>query len=161
MQVEALIIAIVVAVALTVWARTRTKNTVVSDKQGAADMRTPQAGAEQITAAANPAVRRVLKLEETEPFEGSLGFLKGFGINPSSVGDLRLFRGTGLGLDSFPERVRKCLTTSYQAGLGRGLEVPALLTGTRPLASDEAVYFALVERPQSAGAIVTFIDKVR
>lgn len=161
MQVEALIIAIVVAVALTVWARGRTKNNQVSDKQGAAESRMPHASADQNSAQASQVVRRVLKLEETEPFEGSLGFLKGFGINPSAVGDLRIFRGSGLGLDSFPERVRKCLTTSYQAGLGRGLEVPALLAGNRTLASDEAVYFALVERPQSAGAIVTFIDKVR
>lgn len=106
-------------------------------------------------------VRRVLTLDGTTAFQGSVGFVKSFGIPPSDVSDLRYFSAANASLDSLPERVRECLARSYQGGFARGLEVPAMLDGSRALAADEALYFALVQRPKVPPFIVAFVDKLR
>jgi len=106
-------------------------------------------------------VRRVLTLDGTIAFQGPVGFVKAFGIPPSDVSDLRYFSAANASLDSLPERVRECLARSYQSGFARGLEVPAMLDGSRALAADEALYFALVQRPKVPPFIVAFVDKLR
>jgi hypothetical protein len=109
------------------------------------------------SASAEPSqeVRRVLTLDGTTAFQGSVGFVKSFGIPPSDVSDLRYFSAANASLDSLPERVRECLARSYQGGFARGLEVPAMLDGSRALAADEALYFALVQRPKVPPLVLT------
>jgi len=106
-------------------------------------------------------VRRVLTLDGTTAFQGPLGFVKSFGIPPTDVSDMRYFSSANASLDSFPERVRDCLARTYQSGFARGLEIPAMLDGSRTLAADEALYFALVQRPKVPPFVVAFVDKLR
>jgi hypothetical protein len=125
----------------------------------------PAAAAAAASTAAAPApgqeVRRVLTIDGTTPFQGHIGFVKSFGIPPGEVSDLRYFSAANASLDALPDRVRDCLTRSYAGGFARGLEIPAMLEGGRTLAADEALYFALVQRPRMPAFVVAFVDKMR
>lgn len=106
-------------------------------------------------------VRRVLTIEGTEPFKGTASFIKGFGLSPAEVSDVRFFSQEGTSVEGLPPRVQDCLKISYQEGLGRGLEVAGLAQGQRALLKGEALYFALIQRPQIPGFIVAFVAKAQ
>ncbi len=103
---------------------------------------------------------RVLNIEGAEKFEGARGFLSQFGLNPSDVRDLKVFSGPAK-LEALPPRVRGCLSACFEKGDSRGPGVPGLLHRNEPLAPNQSVYFALVERKGSEARIVAFVDNRR
>ena len=154
MLLETLIIAVVIAFVL---AKVHQRYALKKEKASQAPVQAPSSA----DAAPREVVRRVLAIDGTEPFKGQVEFVRAFGIAPSEVSDLRYFQAREARLETLPSRVRDCLAISYREGLGRGLEVPAMLEQGRVLGSDEALYFALVQRPRVPAVIMAFVDKVR
>jgi hypothetical protein len=112
-------------------------------------------------AAASPRPVPALAIAGTERAGGaSHGFVKGFGLDPSSLRDLRLLRVDALG--RLPEAMAAMLAELHRAGRALGADIMELIHFGRPLGSDQAVYFALVQ-PGSAAEpqMVAFVDRVR
>ena len=86
-------------------------------------------------------------------------FIKGFGMNPQHVHDIRIYACFG-SLEQFPRAVANVLLDLYERGSAVGTDIMALLFHGRDLQEGEAVYFALVEaRPEPR--VVAFVDKLR
>jgi hypothetical protein len=86
-------------------------------------------------------------------------FVKGFGVPPHAVHDIRTYAAPG-GIEDFPATLAAQLRELYARGGAVGTEIMALLCHGRGLKAGEAVYFALVDsRPQPR--VVAFVDKVR
>jgi hypothetical protein len=86
-------------------------------------------------------------------------FVKGFGVNPVAVQDMRVYAGMGC-IEQFPESIQSFLRDLHDAGGAVGSGIMELLFHGRRLGDGEAVYFALVQ----SGAdprVVTFIDRLR
>lgn len=107
------------------------------------------------------AVARVLQIEGTLPFTKPIGFVAQHGLNVAEIQDIRTFSSDNGTVEMLPVRVRECLQATYGDGLGRGLLLAEFLNHSRPLGVGEALYFALIHRPQFGGAIIAFIDKLR
>ena len=101
-----------------------------------------------------------LAIEGTQrPLIRDKKFVKGFGVNPLAVQDLRVYACMGR-LEEFPASVRSFLHELHDTGCALGTGIMELLFHGRPLDEGEAVYFALVQ----SGAeprIVTFVDRLR
>jgi hypothetical protein len=108
--------------------------------------------------AARPRLR--LTIEGTQrPLLASTGFVKGFGVNPRALQDLRVYTRFG-SLDQFPEAVVSMLRDLYDKGTAVGADITALLFHGRGLREGEAVYFALVDATPEP-RVVAFVDKLR
>jgi hypothetical protein len=91
---------------------------------------------------------------------GAHGFVKGFGLDPASLKDLRVFRADTLG--RLPEAIAAMLAELHRAGRARGADIMELIHFGRPLGGDQAVYFALVQPAAAAEPqVVAFVDRVR
>ena len=101
-----------------------------------------------------------LAIEGTQrPQLRSNRFVKGFGVNPSLVQDIRIYTRFGA-LEQFPAAVTALLQDLYMRGSAVGSEVMELLFHGRALKEGEAVYFALIEsKPEPR--VVAFVDKLR
>jgi hypothetical protein len=109
-------------------------------------------------APARPRLR--LTIEGTQrPQLRSMGFVKGFGVNPRALQDLRVYAHFG-NLEQFPEAVVSMLRDLYEKGTAVGADVTALLFHGRGLREGEAVYFALVDAAPEP-RVVAFVDKLR
>jgi len=86
-------------------------------------------------------------------------FVKGFGVNPLAVQDLRVYASTG-GFEQFPASVQSFLRDLHDAGAAVGSGIMEVLFHGRPLGDNEAVYFALVESAAEP-RVVTFVDRLR
>jgi len=110
------------------------------------------------TKAAPPRPR--LAIEGTQrPLIRDKQFVKGFGVNPLAVEDLRVYARMGC-FDQFPQSVQSFLRDLHDAGGAVGSGIMELLFHGRRLGDGEAVYFALVQ----SGAeprVVTFVDRLR
>ena len=107
---------------------------------------------------ARPRLR--LSIEGTQrPLLRSTGFVKGFGVNPLALQDLRVFTHFG-SLEQFPTTIVSMLRDLYEKGTAVGAEITALLFHGRGLQEGEAVYFALVDAAPEP-RIVAFVDKLR
>jgi hypothetical protein len=88
------------------------------------------------------------------------GFVKGFGLDPASLKDLRVFRADSLG--GLPEATAAMLAELHRAGRARGSDIMELIHFGRPLGGDQAVYFALVQPGAAAEPqVVAFVDRIR
>lgn len=114
-------------------------------------------------ASARPAPPRPtlrLSIEGTQrPLLRSTGFVKGFGVNPLALQDLRVYSHFG-SLEQFPGSIVSTLRDLYERGTAVGAEMAALLFHGRGLQEGEAVYFALVDAAPEP-RIVAFVDKLR
>ncbi len=107
-----------------------------------------------------PRPRPRLKIEGTQrPGIANVKFLKGFGVNPHQLADLRIFSHFG-GFEQFPETIRALLRELHAAGCAVGPLVMEMLFHGRGLKEGEAVYFALVEGRQEPH-VVAFVDRLR
>jgi hypothetical protein len=89
----------------------------------------------------------------------SNGFVKGFGIDPATLKDLAVYRGTS---DRFPVSMAAILSDLYDAGAAVGDSIMELIHHGRPLAAGEGVYFALVQSHENAEPrVVAFVDRLR
>lgn len=149
MMLEILGIAVVLTLVAVVWGK-RT--------QAAAARQSNVVNAQQPQ---QPQMRYALQLPGTEPFEGTLAFVKNFGLKPADVQDLRYLKGEGQSLKDFPKIVRECLSHAYETGFGRGIMVATFLNGGQPLQEKDALFFALVKAPEQPVHVVAFIDKLR
>ena len=123
-----------------------------------------QAGLRQSPADRKPeeAPRPTLRLsiEGTQrPHLRSTGFVKGFGMNPQSVQDIRVYAHFGA-VENFPTAIVALLQDLYQRGTAVGSEMMELLFHGRGLKEGEAVYFALIEAAPEP-RVVAFIDRLR
>jgi len=101
-----------------------------------------------------------LAIEGTQrPFIRNKQFVKGFGVNPISVQDMRVYASVGR-FDQFPESMQSFLRDLHEAGGAVGAGIMELLFHDRRLGDGEAVYFALVQSG-SEPRVVTFIDRLR
>jgi len=88
----------------------------------------------------------------------STGFVKGFGIDPASLKDLSVYRGS----ERFPVSMAAIISELYDAGYAVGDAIMELIHHGRPLAADEGVYFALVQAHDNAEPrVVAFVDRLR
>lgn len=86
-------------------------------------------------------------------------FLKGYGVTPQTVRDLRVYAHFGP-LEMFPRAIVAKLTDIHAAGRAIGTDIMELLFHGRPLREGEAIYFALVENggePQ----VFAFVDRLQ
>lgn len=101
-----------------------------------------------------------LAIEGTQrPLIRDKKFVKGFGVNPIAVQDLRIYARMG-GFEQFPASLRSFIRDLHDSGSAVGTGIMELLFHGRPLDQGEAVYFALVA---SGGEprVVTFVDRLR
>jgi hypothetical protein len=101
-----------------------------------------------------------LAIEGTQrPLIRDKKFVKGFGVNPIALQDLRIYACMGR-FDQFPASLRTFIQDLHDSGSAVGTGIMELLFHGRPLDEGEAVYFALVE---SGGEprVVTFVDRLR
>lgn len=115
-------------------------------------------------AAARPAVpprpNMRLQIEGTQrPLLRSTGFVKGFGVNPLTLQDIRVYSRFGK-LEQFPEAIASMLRDLYDRGTAVGIDMMELLFHGRDLREGEAVYFALVDAAPEP-RVVAFVDKLR
>jgi hypothetical protein len=105
-----------------------------------------------------PALR--LAIEGTQrPYFRSNKFVKGFGVNPQLVQDIRVYSRLGA-VENFPAAVAHLLQELYLRGGALGSEVMEMLFHGRALKEGEAVYFALLDaKPEPR--VVAFVDKLR
>ncbi len=107
-----------------------------------------------------PLPRPRLAIEGTQrPFIRNKQFMKGFGVNPVAVQDMRVYACMGR-FDQFPESMQSFLRDLHDAGSALGSGIMELLFHGRRLGDGEAVYFALVQTG-TAPRVVTFIDRLR
>jgi hypothetical protein len=107
---------------------------------------------------ARPAMR--LQIEGTQrPFLRSTKFVKGFGVNPQALQDLRIYAHFG-SLEQFPDAIAAMLRDLYERGTAVGTDMMELLFHGRSLREGEAVYFALVDAAPEP-RVVAFVDKLR
>jgi hypothetical protein len=86
-------------------------------------------------------------------------FVKGFGVNPQLVKDIRVYSHFGA-VESFPAAVVHLLHDLYLRGGALGSEVMEMLFHGRALKEGEALYFALLDaKPEPR--VVAFVDKLR
>jgi len=101
-----------------------------------------------------------LAIEGTQrPLIRNKQFVKGFGVNPVAVQDMRVYACMGR-FDQFPESMQSFLRDLHDTGSALGAGIMELLFHGRRLGAGEAVYFALVQ----SGAeprVVTFVDRLR
>ncbi len=115
--------------------------------------------AEQPAAAGTPPRPR-LAIEGTQrPGIANPGFVKGYGVNPQRVADLRVYAHLGR-FEQFPDAVREALAELHRSGQALGTGVMELMFHGRRLAEGEAVYFALVEDGADP-RVVAFVDRLR
>lgn len=108
--------------------------------------------------APRPALR--LSIEGTQrPYLRSTGFVKGFGVNPQSVQDIRVYAHFGA-VEHFPSAIVTLLQDLYQRGTAVGSEMMELLFHGRALKEGEAIYFALIEAAPEP-RVVAFVDRLR
>lgn len=101
-----------------------------------------------------------LAIEGTQrPLIRDKKFVKGFGVNPVAVHDLRVYACMGR-FEQFPETVRAFIADLHAAGCAVGTGIMELMFHGRPLDEGEAVYFALVEAGDEP-RVVTFVDRLR
>jgi hypothetical protein len=101
-----------------------------------------------------------LQIEGTQrPVLRSTGFVKGFGVNPLTLQDLRVYTRFGK-LEQFPETIAAMLRDLYDRGTAVGIDMMELLFHGRCLREGEAVYFALVDAAPEP-RVVAFVDKLR
>ena len=118
----------------------------------------PAAGAPKADEAPRPTLR--LAIEGTQrPYLRSTGFVKGFGMNPQSVQDIRVYARLGA-LEHIPSAIVALLQDLYQRGTAVGSEMMELLFHGRALKEGEAIYFALIEATPEP-RVVAFIDRLR
>jgi hypothetical protein len=101
-----------------------------------------------------------LAIEGTQrPYLRNTKFVKGFGVNPKSVQDIRIYSHFGA-LEQFPTAMVAVLQELYLKGSAVGTDVMELLFHGRALKEGEAVYFALIEaKPEPR--VVAFVDRLR
>jgi hypothetical protein len=105
-----------------------------------------------------PAMR--LQIEGTQrPLLRSTKFVKGFGVNPQNLQDIRIYAHFG-SLEQFPEIIAAMLRDLYERGTAVGTDMMELLFHGRSLREGEAVYFALVDAAPEP-RVVAFVDKLR
>jgi hypothetical protein len=85
------------------------------------------------------------------------GCVRGFGVDPDAVHDLRIYAHCGP-LASFPPPLALLLHALHAESCVLGAEAAALLFRGRLLAADEALYFALVGTPP-APRVIAFVDR--
>jgi hypothetical protein len=108
--------------------------------------------------ARRPALR--LAIEGTQrPYFRSNKFVKGFGVNPQLVQDIRIYSRLGA-VENFPAAVVALLHDLYLRGGAVGTEIMELLFHGRALKEGEAVYFALLDATPEP-RVVAFVDKLR
>lgn len=111
-------------------------------------------------AAAAPRPRPKLNIEGTQrPAIPNTRFVKGFGVNPQRIADLRIYAHFGR-YESFPDSIRSLLGELHRAGCAVGTNIMELMFHDRRLAEGEAVYFALVEDGREPH-VVAFVDRLR
>lgn len=107
---------------------------------------------------ARPAMR--LQIEGTQrAILRSTKFVKGFGVNPQTLQDLRVYTRFG-SLEQFPDAIAGMLRDLYERGTAVGTDMMELLFHGRSLREGEAVYFALVDAAPEP-RVVAFVDKLR
>jgi hypothetical protein len=118
----------------------------------------PTPGAVPLSREPHPRLR--LAIEGTQrPYFRSNKFVKGFGVNPQLVKDIRVYSHLGA-VESFPAAVVHLLHDLYLRGGALGSEVMEMLFHGRALKEGEAVYFALLDaKPEPR--VVAFVDKLR
>jgi hypothetical protein len=105
-----------------------------------------------------PAMR--LQIEGTQrPLLRSTGFVKGFGVNPLTLQDIRVYTHFGK-LEQFPETIAAMLRDLYERGTAVGIDMMELLFHGRGLREGEAVYFALVDAAPEP-RVIAFVDRLR
>jgi hypothetical protein len=110
--------------------------------------------------AAPPRPTMRLQIEGTQrPLLRSTGFVKGFGVNPLTLQDIRVYTHFGK-LEQFPETIAAMLRDLYERGTAVGIDMMELLFHGRGLREGEAVYFALVDAAPEP-RVVAFVDKLR
>jgi len=120
------------------------------------------AAAEESKPQVEPAApaRPRLAIEGTQrPLIRDKKFVKGFGVNPVAVQDLRVYASMG-SFEQFPASLRSFIQDLHDAGTAVGTGIMELLFHGRPLGEGEAVYFALVESGNEP-RVVTFVDRLR
>jgi hypothetical protein len=101
-----------------------------------------------------------LAIEGTQrPFIRNKQFVKGFGVNPVAVQDMRVYACMGR-FEQFPDSMQSFLRDLHDAGSALGSGIMELLFHGRRLGAGEAVYFALVQSGTEP-RVVTFIDRLR
>jgi hypothetical protein len=101
-----------------------------------------------------------LQIEGTQrPLLRSTKFVKGFGVNPQNLQDIRIYAHFG-SLEQFPEIIGAMLRDLYERGTAVGTDMMELLFHGRGLREGEAVYFALVDAVPEP-RVVAFVDKLR
>jgi hypothetical protein len=107
-----------------------------------------------------PPPRPRLAIEGTQrPVIRDKKFVKGFGVNPLAVQDMRVYACMGR-FDQFPDSMQTFLRDLHDAGSAVGAGIMELLFHGRRLGAGEAVYFALVQiGPEPK--VVTFLDRLR
>jgi hypothetical protein len=101
-----------------------------------------------------------LSIEGTQrPGIANTGFVKGFGVNPQRLADLRVYAHFG-SYERFPESIRGLLAELHQAGCAVGTTIVDLMFHGRGLGEGEAVYFALVDEAREPH-VVAFVDRLR
>jgi len=88
-----------------------------------------------------------------------LSIVKGFGVNPQSVQDIRVYAHFGA-VEHFPSAIVALLQDLYQRGTAVGSEMMELLFHGRALKEGEAIYFALIEAAPEP-RVVAFVDRLR
>lgn len=117
----------------------------------------PAAGAAPAEA---PRPRPRLAIEGTQrPGFSNMKFVKGFGVNPQRVADMRIYAHFGR-FEQFPGGIRGLLAELHTAGCAVGPGIMELMFHGRGLAEGEAVYFALVEEAREP-YVVAFVDRLR
>jgi hypothetical protein len=115
-------------------------------------------GEQKSEEAPRPTLR--LAIEGTQrPYLRSTGFVKGFGVNPKSVQDIRVYAHFGA-VEHFPSAIVALLRDLYQRGTAVGSEMMELLFHGRALKEGEAIYFALVDAAPEP-RVIAFVDRLR
>ena len=118
----------------------------------------PGAGERKPEEAPRPTLR--LSIEGTQrPLLRSTKFVKGFGVNPLTLQDIRVYSHFG-SLEQFPDTIATMLRDLYARGTAVGIDMMELLFHGRGLREGEAVYFALVDAAPEP-RVVAFVDKLR
>ena len=121
-------------------------------------MQPPEAAERKRELPPRPAMR--LHIEGTQrPLLRSTKFVKGFGVNPQNLQDIRVYAHFG-SLEQFPELITAMLRDLYERGTAVGTDMMELLFHGRSLREGEAVYFALVDAAPEP-RVVAFVDKLR
>lgn len=101
-----------------------------------------------------------LAIEGTQrPYLRSTGFVKGFGVNPQSVQDIRVYAHFGA-VEHFPSAIVALLQDLYQRGTAVGSEMMEVLFHGRALKEGEAIYFALIDATPEP-RVIAFVDRLR